>query len=167
METLEVLEERLTEFNGTLIIVSHDREFLDNVVTSTIVFEEDGNLREYVGGYSDWLRKGKALAEVDDPNAKSRVGAGPSETRKKQRSQKLGFNEQRELEQLPQQIEELETKIDSLLEKISAADFYSKDHAETAPVLQEYAESQQALDEAIERWTELEDRQQQYEQSRI
>ena len=167
METLEVLEERLTEFNGTLIIVSHDREFLDNVVTSTIVFEEDGNLREYVGGYSDWLRKGKALAEVDDPNAKSRVDAGPSETRKKQRSQKLGFNEQRELEQLPQQIEELETKIDSLLEKISAADFYSKDHAETAPVLQEYAESQQALDEAIERWTELEDRQLQYEQSRI
>jgi ATP-binding cassette subfamily F protein uup len=167
METLEVLEERLTEFNGTLIIVSHDREFLDNVVTSTIVFEEDGNLREYVGGYSDWLRRGKALAEVDDPNAASRVDAGPSETRKKQRSQKLGFNEQRELEQLPQQIEELETKIDSLLEKISAADFYSKDHADTAPVLQEYAESQQALDAAIERWTELEDRQQQYEQSRM
>ncbi len=167
METLEVLEQRLTEFNGTLIIVSHDREFLDNVVTSTIVFEEDGNLREYVGGYSDWLRKGKALAEVDDPNAGTPLDADRPSPRKKQKSEKLGFNEQRELEQLPQQIEELETKIDDLLEKISAADFYSKDHAETAPVLQEYAESQQALDQAIERWTELEDRQQQYEQSRI
>jgi ATP-binding cassette subfamily F protein uup len=71
METLEVLEQRLTDYSGTLIVVSHDREFLDNVVTSTIVFEENGELREYVGGYSDWLRQGKALAEVDDPNVDS------------------------------------------------------------------------------------------------
>ena len=64
METLEVLEQKLTDFNGTLIIVSHDRQFLDNVVTSTLVFESDGTLQEYVGGYSDWVRQGKNLAEV-------------------------------------------------------------------------------------------------------
>ena len=66
LETLEVLEQRLTEYGGTLIVVSHDRQFLDNVITSTIVFEAEGSLQEYVGGYSDWLRQGKALAEVDD-----------------------------------------------------------------------------------------------------
>ncbi len=70
METLDVLEQKLTEFNGTLIIVSHDRQFLDNVVTSTLVFEADGSIQEYVGGYSDWVRQGKNLAEVDNPNLK-------------------------------------------------------------------------------------------------
>ncbi|TDJ36822.1 MAG: ATP-binding cassette domain-containing protein [Gammaproteobacteria bacterium] len=167
METLEVLEQRLTAYNGTLIIVSHDREFLDNVVTSTIVFEENGELREYVGGYSDWLRQGKALAEVDDPNVDPDVDASDAKSRTKQKTKKLSYNEQRELEQLPRQIEELESKVDSLLKKISARDFYSQDHAETAPVLQEFAESQQALDLALERWTELEDKQQLYQENRL
>ncbi len=166
METLEVLEQRLTDYNGTLIIVSHDREFLDNVVTSTIVFEENGELREYVGGYSDWLRQGKALAEVDDPNIASGVVSTHVDSRPKQKAKKLSYNEQRELEQLPQQIDELETKVDSLLETISASDFYSQDHEKTGPVLQEFAESQQALDLALERWSELEDQQQLYQQSR-
>lgn len=167
METLEVLEQRLTAYNGTLIIVSHDREFLDNVVTSTIVFEENGELRGYVGGYSDWLRQGKALAEVDDPNVDPDVDASDAKSRTKQKTKKLSYNEQRELEQLPRQIEELESKVDSLLKKISARDFYSQDHAETAPVLQEFAESQQALDLALERWTELEDKQQLYQENRL
>ncbi|MDX1404673.1 MAG: ATP-binding cassette domain-containing protein [Woeseiaceae bacterium] len=166
METLEVLEERLTEFNGTLIIVSHDREFLDNVVTSTVVFEQDGEIREYAGGYSDWARKGRDLAEVDDPSAESRTRQSRTSEKRLQQARKLSFNEQRELERLPQQIESLESKIESLLEKISAADFYSQDYAETAPVLQEYADSQQALDDAMHRWTELEDQQQKYVQSR-
>jgi len=166
METLEVLEERLTNYNGTLIIVSHDREFMDNVVTSTIVFEENGEVREYVGGYSDWLRQGKALAEVDDPNIESGVESTPAESQAKQKPKKLSYNEQRELDQLPQQIENLETKVESLLKKISASDFYSQDHDETGPVLQEFTNSQQALDLALERWTELEDQQQQYQSSR-
>lgn len=166
METLEVLEQRLTAYNGTLIIVSHDREFLDNVVTSTIVFEENGELREYVGGYSDWLRQGKALAEVDDPNLASGVDSTPAKNQPKQKPKKLSYNEQRELDQLPQQIEELETKVKSLLEKISASDFYSQDHEATAPVLQEFTESQQALDLSLERWTALEDQQQHYQESR-
>ena len=166
METLEVLEQRLTDYSGTLIIVSHDREFLDNVVTSTIVFEENGELREYVGGYSDWLRQGKALAEVDDPNIDSGVASARAESRAKQIPKKLSYNEQRELNQLPQQIESLESKVDSLLEKISASDFYSQDHDATGPVLQELSESQQTLDLALERWTELEDQQLQYEKKR-
>jgi ATP-binding cassette subfamily F protein uup len=166
METLEVLEERLTNYNGTLIIVSHDREFMDNVITSTIVFEENGEVREYVGGYSDWLRQGKALAEVDDPNIDSGVKSTPAESQAIQKPKKLSYNEQRELDQLPQQIEKLETKVDSLLEKISASDFYSQDHDETGPVLQEFTKSQQALDLALERWTELEDQQQSYQSSR-
>ncbi len=166
METLEVLEQRLTEFNGTLIVVSHDREFLDNVVTSTIVFEKDGEILEYAGGYSDWLRKGKALAEVDDPNKYPGKASRSVAERNIQRPRKLGFNEQRELDALPGKIDDLESKIGALLEKISAADFYSQDYADTAPVLQAYAESQQALDRALERWTELEDRQQRYLHSR-
>jgi len=166
METLEVLEQRLTDYSGTLIIVSHDREFMDNVVTSTIVFEQNGEVREYVGGYSDWLRQGKALAEVDDPNLVSGVDSTPAERPPKQKPKKLSYNEQRELDQLPQQIDELETKVGALLEKISSSDFYSQDHGKTAPVLQEFTESQQALDLALERWTKLEDQQQQYQDSR-
>jgi ATP-binding cassette subfamily F protein uup len=166
METLEVLEQRLTDYSGTLIIVSHDREFMDNVVTSTIVFEQNGEVREYVGGYSDWLRQGKALAEVDDPNLVSGVDSTPAESQPKQKLKKLSYNEQRELDQLPQQIDELETKVGALLEKISSSDFYSQDHGKTAPVLQEFTESQQALDLALERWTALEDQQQQYQDSR-
>ena len=162
METLEVLEQRLTDYSGTLIIVSHDREFMDNVVTSTIVFEENGAAREYVGGYSDWLRQGKALAEVDDPNLVSSVDSTPAESQPKQKPKKLSYNEQRELDQLPQQIDELETKVGALLEKISSSDFYSQDHGKTGPVLQEFTESQQALDLALERWTALEDQQQSY-----
>jgi ATP-binding cassette subfamily F protein uup len=166
LETLEVLEQRLTDYNGTLIVVSHDRQFLDNVVTSTIVFEENNVVREYVGGYSDWLRQGRTLAESDNPV----TGAGAERTATHKSAEKtpnkLSYNEQRELDQLPQRIEQLEAAAGTLLEAISAADFYSQDHAKTAPVLQEYAETQEALDQALVRWTELEDRQQQYRQSR-
>ncbi|MFQ5983802.1 MAG: ribosomal protection-like ABC-F family protein, partial [Woeseiaceae bacterium] len=97
METLEVLEQKLTEFDGTLIIVSHDRQFLDNVVTSTLVFEADGSIREYVGGYSDWARKGKELAEVDKPTMKKRKKREQRRSSHGQRPKKLGYNEQREL----------------------------------------------------------------------
>ena len=166
METLEVLEQRLTDYRGTLIIVSHDRQFLDNVVTSTIVFEEKGEVREYVGGYTDWLRQGKALAEVDIPNIDSGGGATHAASAAGEKPKKLSYNEQRQLDELPQKIEQMEAKVDALLEEISASDFYSQDHAATQPVLHEFAESQQALDEALERWTELEDQQQKYRASR-
>jgi len=159
METLEVLEQKLTDFNGTLIIVSHDRQFLDNVVTSTLVFEADGKIREYVGGYSDWVRQGKDLAEVDNPNLRKAKNRGRRKSSAGQQAKKLGYMEQRELEQLPANIEQLEENVSELENQISAPDFYSQEHAEVQNVLKQLSEKQQALDLAIDRWAELEQRQ--------
>lgn len=166
METLEVLEAKLAEYSGTLIVVSHDREFLDNVVTSTIVFEEGGKLREYVGGYSDWLRQGKELAELDryESGAKSEPEKATADERP--RVAKLSYKEQRELDKLPEQIESLESRIDKLGKEISASDFYSKGHELTQPVLAELADRQAMLDQVLERWTALEDRVRAYQESR-
>ncbi len=158
METLEVLEEKLAEFNGTLIIVSHDRQFLDNVITSTLVFEADGSIQEYVGGYSDWARRGKELAEADNPNVKKRSRPGRRKSPYRQQPKKLGYKEQRELEQLPSSIQQLETTVAGLEEQISAPDFYSQDYVEVDKVLTQLMENQAALDRAIGRWAELEQR---------
>lgn len=158
METLEVLEQKLTEFTGTLIIVSHDRQFLDNVITSTLVFEADGRIREYVGGYSDWVRKGKELAEVDDPNVR-KSGRRVRKRSNGRKPAKLGYMEQRELERLPSDIARLETAVADLEERISDPDFYSQAHTEVERFLTQLTENQRALDLAIERWAELEERQ--------
>lgn len=160
METLDVLEQKLTEFNGTLIIVSHDRQFLDNVVTSTLVFEADGSIQQYVGGYSDWVRRGKNLAEVDNPNVKKDKSVARRKSTAGQRPNKLGYMEQRELEQLPGNIEQLEEAVADLESQISAPDFYSRDHADVQKVLKLLTESQHELDNAIDRWAELEERKQ-------
>ena len=159
METLEVLEQKLTDFNGTLIIVSHDRQFLDNVVTSTLVFESDGTVQEYVGGYSDWVRQGKNLAEVDNPNIKKAKNQDRRRSSAGQKAKKLGYMEQRELAQLPADIEQLEEQVSELEDQISAADFYNQDHAQVQNVLEQLTEKQQTLDQAIDRWAELEQRQ--------
>ena len=166
METLEVLEAKLAEYSGTLIVVSHDREFLDNVVTSTIVFEEGGKLREYVGGYSDWLRQGKELAELDRYESRAKSEPGKGTTDERPRVAKLSYKEQRELDKLPEQIESLESRIDKLGKEISASDFYSKGHELTQPVLAELADRQAMLDQVLERWTALEDRVRAYQESR-
>jgi ATP-binding cassette subfamily F protein uup len=166
METLEVLEQRLTEYNGTLIVVSHDRQFLDNVVTSTIVFEADGKLKEYVGGYSDWLRQGRELAEADNPVENEPGGGKQSAAQAARQPKKLTYNEQRELDQLPENIQELEKRATSLEVRVSAADFYAQGHEVTKPILQDFSQTQRLLDQALERWTELEDRQQQYKLKR-
>ncbi len=160
METLEVLEQKLTEFNGTLIIVSHDRQFLDNVVTSTLVFEADGSVQEYVGGYSDWVRQGKKLAEVDNPNVKKDKSKARRKSSAGQRPRKLGYMEQRELEQLPANIGQLEETVADLEKQISAPDFYGQDHGDVQKVLKLLTANQQALDNAIDRWAELEERSQ-------
>ena len=159
METLEVLEQKLTDFNGTLIIVSHDRQFLDNVVTSTLVFEADGTVQEYVGGYSDWVRQGKNLAEVDNPNIKKAKNKGRRKLSADQKTNKLGYMEQRELEQLPADIEQLEEQVSALEDQISAADFYNQDRVQVQNVLEQLTEKQQTLNLAIDRWAELEQRQ--------
>jgi ATP-binding cassette subfamily F protein uup len=159
METLEVLEQKLTEFDGTLIIVSHDRQFLDNVVTSTLVFEADGKIREYPGGYSDWVQKGRELAEVDNPNRQQRKRAKKRNPSKGHEPGKLGYMEQRELDRLPSEIERLESAVAELENRITAPDFYSHDHTDVRSILDELTEKQQALDVAVDRWAELEERQ--------
>ncbi len=156
IETLEVLEERLCDFTGTLIVVSHDREFLDNVVTSTVVFEDDGKAREYVGGYSDWLRRGHGLAETDDPHAADRRKRDHVERRRSRQPTKLSYMDQRELDALPAEIEQLEAKVAELQTTVSQPEFYSQDSELVQHTLHELSSTESLLDARIERWGELE-----------
>jgi ATP-binding cassette subfamily F protein uup len=160
VEILEVLEEKLTEYNGTLILVSHDRAFLDNVVTSILVFEDGGNLQEYVGDYSDWLRRGKSLEQKDTPrkaDARSSPDNQPDKpSPAKSKSAKLSYKLQRELDSLPEVIESLEREIAALQAETNNPDFYSKPFEQVQPVLDKLKQKQDDLDRAIERWSELE-----------
>jgi ATP-binding cassette subfamily F protein uup len=155
VETLEVLEDKLTEYNGTLIVVSHDREFLDNVVSSTLVFESDHSITSYAGGYSDWLTQGKALQE-DESQEKS-TKSGKSDTDKKAKPTKLSYKLQRELDQLPDQIEVLEKEITGLHEITSDTGFYDKEYEEVKGILDLLAEKEQQLYALTDRWAELEE----------
>jgi ATP-binding cassette subfamily F protein uup len=156
IETLEVLEKRLCDYAGTLIVVSHDREFLDNVVTSTVVFESDGRAKEYVGGYSDWVRQGHELAETENiaiAEAKKRATA---ERRKSRNRTKLSYNEQRELENLPGEIEKLEAGISALQVSIGKPDFYAGDSEAAQSMLQELQAAESLLEQHVDRWGDLE-----------
>src|SRR5210317_1052880 len=156
IETLEVLEQKLCEFSGTLIVVSHDRDFLDNVVTSTIVFEEDGKVQEYVGGYSDWLRRGHELAVTDNPYELERRKLEAAERKKSRKPTKLSYNDQRELDSLPVEIERLEKSIAALQALIAAPDFYAQEAALVQQKLRELNDAEELLEQRIERWGELE-----------
>ncbi len=156
IETLEVLEEKLTEYSGTLIVVSHDREFLDNVVTSTIVFEENGLIQEYVGGYSDWVRQGKQLAVTDSPYAVEERRRRAAERRRQRPATKLSYKDQRELDALPAEIEALEAAIADLQQAVSDPDFYAQDGDAVREMLEKLAQEETELERRIERWGELE-----------
>ncbi|MCG8370406.1 MAG: ATP-binding cassette domain-containing protein, partial [Proteobacteria bacterium] len=156
IETLEVLEQKLCEFTGTLIVVSHDREFLDNVVTSTIVFEEDGRIQEYVGGYSDWARRGHRLTVTDDPFDAQRRKRAATERRRNRTPTKLSYKDQRELDALPAEIETLEADIASLQEVVAAPGFYAQDKDVVQQTLRELGDAETLLERCIERWGELE-----------
>jgi ATP-binding cassette subfamily F protein uup len=152
-----VLEDRLTEYSGTLIVVSHDREFLDNVVTSTVVFESDGSVQEYVGGYSDWLRQGHELAITDSPfeiEERKRLAA---EKRKQKKPKKLSYKDQRELDQLPAEIEVLESMIKDIQTNIADPGFYVQEQPVVQAKLQELTANEALLESRVERWSELED----------
>ena len=155
METLELLEELLVEYKGTVLLVSHDRAFLDNVVTSTLVFEGEGRVEEYVGGYSDWLRHRAKLAAAAKPVAAAKssrpVAAGATP-----KPLKLGFKAARELERAPAQIEALETEQAELVARISQPAFYQSDAAEQARVHERVSELIGELETAYARWAELE-----------
>lgn len=160
-ETLELLEDLLIKFEGTLLLVSHDREFLDNVVTSTIAFEGNGVLKEYVGGYHDWLRQGgKWPSSSASQNAETVPVAQPQvEAKPAPRSpnKKLSYKLQVELEGLPAKIETLESAVEALNAEVSAADFYQQDKEVVALRLKEFEDKQGQLNKSFERWEELED----------
>ncbi len=159
VEMLEVLEERLVEYTGTLIIVTHDRNFLDNVVTSVLVFEDGSHIQEYVGGYSDWAARGKLLTEADVPDEiEESAAAGKSSAQgfKDSKIKKLSYMLQRELDALPGLIENLETEIHYLQNQIADPDFYEQPFEDTSDVLQTLSDKQNDLDAAMDRWAELE-----------
>ncbi len=163
IETLEVLEQKLVEYSGTLIVVSHDREFLDNVVTSTIVFEQDGEVREYVGGYADWLRQGHTLTEADNPMAPPSGKRAAHAVKQTQKPTKLSYRDQRELNMLPKTIEELEDKLERLQRQASEPGFYEQEQTEIQPVLEELSATEASLEASVERWGELEELKAEYE----
>jgi ATP-binding cassette subfamily F protein uup len=157
IESLELLEAQLAEFPGTLLLVSHDRAFLNNAVTSTFVFEGGGRVVEYVGGYDDWLRQRPVAEPPSAPPPKPRSTAPPTPAQPPTR-RRLTFNEQREYAELPQRIERLEDEVKALQATISGPDFY-KETAETIKrTLARAEDAQTELDAAYERWLDLESR---------
>ncbi|RMG59668.1 MAG: ATP-binding cassette domain-containing protein [Gammaproteobacteria bacterium] len=155
METLELLEERLAEWNGTLLLISHDRRFLDNLVTSTLVFEGDGKISEYVGGYSDWLRQRPAATSTPEKPKPARAAETPRKA-PSPRPRKLGYREQRELEALPARIEELEQTIQGLQERLADPELYRSEPDAVTRLRDELAAAEAELEAAFERWGELE-----------
>jgi ATP-binding cassette subfamily F protein uup len=162
LETLELLEAQLVEWPGTLLLVSHDRVFLDNVVTSTIVFEGDGRAEEYVGGYADWLRQRKAAsksgAAAPATAAGASAGKGAAQTPAATVRRKLSYKEQRELSALPARIEALESERASLSAAASGPDFYKQGTDGMARTMARIADVEQELLTAYARWDALESR---------
>ena len=154
VETLELLEERLLEYAGSVLLVSHDRAFLDNVVTSTLVLEGDGRVGEYVGGYSDWLGQREAVGERKNEPAKGDVKREkPSGDRAR-----LGYNQKRELEALPARIESLEEELGRLQSRLADPAFYRQESGAIAGVRDALARTQSELEDCYERWSQLEAR---------
>jgi len=160
METLELLEELLTDFGGTILLVSHDRAFLDNVVTSTLVFEGEGRVNEYVGGYADWARyraqHQRARTSTLAPEPVPAAAPAPRDAEKREPSRKLGYRQQRELEQLPGRIESLEAQQQALQDAVSDPGFYKQDGEQIAARLAELEQVASELAQAYARWEELE-----------
>ena len=150
-ETLELLEEQLVHYSGTLLIVSHDRAFLDNVVTSLLVFEGDGQIGEYAGGYSDWLARHQS---AQTPRTAEKKKARKQQ-RSKQRERKLSFNEQRELDALPDQIEALEAEQSALHEQMADPAFYQQNGEDVTAAQTRLEQIDNDLKQAYARWEEL------------
>ena len=175
VETLELLESLLVDYKGTLLLVSHDREFINNVVTTSLFFEGDGKVTQFVGGYDDvqnwYAQKAKPSPSValsnktSNKDSKTNMQDSAGEKLKKQsqtsqsKAKKLSYNERKELSSLPKTIEECETKLESLQVIMSDADFFNQEVGITQPILDELSAAQSALDTAFERWEALESKQ--------
>ncbi|MCB1772921.1 MAG: ATP-binding cassette domain-containing protein [Gammaproteobacteria bacterium] len=163
LETLELLEELLLEFDGTLLLVSHDRAFLDNVVTSTLVFEGDARVNAYVGGYQDWLRQRSAVnrqpVKAAVQGAAARPAGAPEATPKPAdaaKPKKLSYKHQRELDELPARIEAFENELAEVQAALGDPDLYRESPARVAELGVRMQELEQSLAAAYERWDELE-----------
>ena len=164
METLDVLEEQLVQYKGTLLVVSHDREFLDNVITSMLVFEGQDRLSHYVGNFSDWLSRKQLLTQVDHhKNTNKKQKKSPEKTKK---IAKLNFKEQRLLNTLPDQIKSLETKKVYLEKELSHSDFYTQGKDEIQFTLKEFDALTSKIEEKIEAWSILIEKEDQYKKTK-
>lgn len=163
VETLELLEELIDSYTGTVLLVSHDRQFVDNTVTECWIFEGDGRIGQYVGGYHDSREQqaqAQPLRQVAEPKASAKAPE-PEKAQSEQRRAansggKLSYNLQRELEQLPQKLEQLEAELETLQSQVSDPEFFNQPHETTQKVLSALAEAEQALETAFERWEHLE-----------
>ncbi len=153
LETLDLLESLLSAYAGTLLLVSHDREFLNNVVSSTLVFEGDGRIKEYAGGYDDWQRQRE---EVQPPAARPAAARPEPKQPLPQRARRLTYKEQRELDALPQRIETVEAELGELHQQTADPAFYRKPPAEIVKVKGRLDSLQNEVAEAYRRWEELE-----------
>ncbi|MBY8317749.1 ABC transporter ATP-binding protein [Vibrio fluvialis] len=164
IETLELLEDLLANYQGTLLLVSHDREFVDNTVTSSWIFEGDGVIEEFVGGYHDAQQQRQQVLQSRNAEkvvkAEKVVEESPKTTSSKAKSKKLSYKLQRELETLPVKLEELEAEIEALQEQVNTPDFFGQPVEATQPILDKLAATEQELEIAFERWEELEAMQQ-------
>jgi len=160
LETLELLEELLIDFDGTLLLVSHDRAFLDNVVTSTLVFEGGGRVNAYVGGYQDWLRQRAVHTPAAKPRAPARPDAGDKTAEPRgaeaARPKKLSYKDQRELDALPARIERLESELGEIQGALASPDLYRTSTARVAELNGRMQQVEQELAQAYERWATLE-----------
>ncbi|RBO79864.1 ATP-binding cassette domain-containing protein [Marinomonas aquiplantarum] len=168
VETLELLEELLMNYDGTLLLVSHDRAFLDNVVTSVIAFEGEGVVREYVGGYQDWIRQGgkfpaESTSQTTESKPKAKADTSTTEVNKpapaSKAKSKLSYKLQREFDGMPDAIAKLEAELEAFQQITGAADFYSGDAQKVQDTLAKMAEKEQELETTMERWLELEEMQ--------
>ncbi|HAS6067961.1 TPA: ABC transporter ATP-binding protein [Vibrio vulnificus] len=165
IETLELLEELLANYQGTLLLVSHDRQFVDNTVTTSWIFEGEGKIEEFVGGYHDAQQQRKQAIEAREVMEKSApkakvVEETPKTAPAKNTSKKLSYKLQRELEALPAKLEQLEADIEALQEQVNSAEFFAQPVETTQSVLEQLAALEQELEIAFERWEELEAMQQ-------
>ena len=164
IETLELLEDLLANYQGTLLLVSHDRQFVDNTVTTSWIFEGEGEIEEFVGGYHDAQQQReqtKKARAVEKPiKTEKQVEESPKTAPVKSKPKKLSYKLQRELEVLPAKLEELEAEIESMQEQVNDPDFFSQPVEQTQPILDKLSAVEQELEVAFERWEELEAMQQ-------
>ena len=158
IETLELLEELLAQYDGTLFLVSHDRAFLDNVVTQVIAFEGDGKLKEYVGGYEDWVRMKKYEATQKTPLAAPAKPAAKVEASKPKAASKLSFKEQKELDEMPKRIEVLEREQEEISAALGAGALFRDNPAHAKQLQQRAIEIEEELLNLMTRWEALENR---------